>query len=236
MATSPAPTPNTPRFAWLRWLGGGVIAFIVLIQFSIFWLPQTNPPVLSGPTWPNAEAEAIARKACYDCHSNETVWPFYSKIAPVSWLVTRDVVEGRSRLNFSEWQQGGGEEGSDLAKMVANGKMPMPIYTITHPEARLTGHERVVLVEALTKLGVTVPSSSVATTKTMVVTQTITSELAATTARNYRGSGEVTQVELKRKGEHLFFAVRFTDGAEVFVNGLTGQVAYARLQSRPQNN
>jgi cytochrome c551/c552 len=140
-------TPRRP-FPWLRWIAGAAIVLVVLIQLVPVWAVQQNPPVHSEPDWSNAEAQAIARRACYDCHSNETVWPLYSKIAPVSWLVTYDVVEGREKLNFSEWALGGGKEADDIAETVAEGEMPPRIYTIMHPEAVLSDAERQVLMDA----------------------------------------------------------------------------------------
>jgi hypothetical protein len=133
---------------WLRWIAGAAIALVVLIQLVPVWAAQKNPPVHSEPDWSSAEARAIARRACYDCHSNETTWPLYSKIAPVSWLVTYDVVEGREKLNFSEWTLGGDKEADDIAEIVAEGEMPPRIYTIMHPEAVLSDGERQILMDA----------------------------------------------------------------------------------------
>ena len=82
----------------------GVLAVIfILIQFIP--VDRTNPPVTREVAWDSAETARIARRACYDCHSNETVWPWYSNIAPASLLVASDVRDGRSYLNFSEWDQ-----------------------------------------------------------------------------------------------------------------------------------
>src|SRR5690348_6573673 len=83
-------------------LGAGVLA-AQLVR------PQrTNPPVVSDVAAP-PEIEAVLRRACFDCHSNETAWPWYTAVAPISWVLHRDVLEGRRRLNFSEW----GEYASD---------------------------------------------------------------------------------------------------------------------------
>src|SRR5262245_48076822 len=88
---------------------GVLLALSVVIFIGIQLIPltrwQTNPVVVAEPNWPTAEDRALAQRACFDCHSNETVWPWYAHVAPVSWLVTRDVVEGRQKLNFSEWGQ-----------------------------------------------------------------------------------------------------------------------------------
>ena len=88
-----------------------VVALIVgfgLIQLVPYGRDHTNPPVTSEPAWDSPQTKALAQKACFDCHSNETVWPWYSSIAPGSWLIYRDVVEGRGNLNFSEWPATGG--------------------------------------------------------------------------------------------------------------------------------
>lgn len=90
------------------------------------------------------------RRACYDCHSNQTVWPWYSNIAPVSWLVERDVNSGRRHLNFSEWEQPG-RHAKDVAEQIKEGEMPPWFYRPMHPEARLTDEEKQVLMSGAEK-------------------------------------------------------------------------------------
>ena len=85
-------------------------ALFLLIQLIPVWLWQTNPPVRAEPAWPNQETRALAVRACFECHSNETRWPLYSRIAPMSWLVTSDVLRGRDELNFSEWDDDEAED------------------------------------------------------------------------------------------------------------------------------
>lgn len=127
-------------------LGVGVV--FVLIQ--LVRPSMTNPPV-TGDVGAPPEVAAVLKKACYDCHSNETVWPWYSQVAPVSWLVAHDVNDGRKHLNFSEWQ--GYEEGRKLKKLkeideeVGEGEMPMAIYLPAHPEAKLTDAEKKLLTD-----------------------------------------------------------------------------------------
>jgi hypothetical protein len=75
------------------------------------------------PRWDGPATRALAVRACYDCHSNETVWPWYSHVAPVSWLTQRDVAEGRRKLNFSEWDRGQ-KEARESGKTVRKGTMP----------------------------------------------------------------------------------------------------------------
>lgn len=84
----------------------GSLTILALALFAIQLVPygrdHTNPPARSEPPWSNAAARSYAVRACYACHSNETAWPWYSSIAPVSWLMQRDVEQGRAKLNFSE--------------------------------------------------------------------------------------------------------------------------------------
>jgi hypothetical protein len=86
---------------------------------------------------------ALAVRACFDCHSNETVWPWYSNIAPASWLTQSDVDEGRKHLNFSEWDRPQ-EDASEMVQIVGNMKMPMWYYP-----ARLSTADRAALVHGL---------------------------------------------------------------------------------------
>ncbi|HSL19758.1 MAG TPA: heme-binding domain-containing protein [Methylomirabilota bacterium] len=117
----------------------GVIG-AVLLAIQLVPVERSNPPVVADFDGPPA-VEAVLRASCYDCHSNETAWPWYSRVAPVSWLVARDVEEGRSRLNLSSW---GHQEPKRQAKLaeeiweeVAEGEMPLRAYRLAHPDARL---------------------------------------------------------------------------------------------------
>jgi hypothetical protein len=120
-----------------------------LIQLIPYGRDHTNPPVLQEPNW-DAQTRAIAQRACFDCHSNETVWTWHSNIAPVSWLVQRDVDQGRDELNFSEWEAGE-NDAEDIAEVILEGEMPLPIYLIMHPEARLSEAEKMQLINGLSK-------------------------------------------------------------------------------------
>jgi len=90
--------------------------------------------------------------ACYDCHSNQTRRPLYSRVAPFSWLVARDVEQGREKLNFSTWEGSGGDA-RDAAETIVEGSMPPRRYLPLHPDARLTEDERRLLVQALEGMG-----------------------------------------------------------------------------------
>ena len=126
------------------WIVLAGIMLLVVIQILPFGRDHTNASVRKEPQWDAPETRELAVRACFDCHSNQTVWPWYSNVAPVSWLVWSDVVRGRKELNFSEWdrpQREARESGSTVGK----GSMP-PWY---YPWARLTPTERQTLVQGL---------------------------------------------------------------------------------------
>ena len=128
----------------------GLVVFVV-IQLVPYGLRHPNPPVVAEPAWPDARTEELARTACYDCHSNETDWPLYSYVAPMSWLVRWDVERGRDELNFSEWDEFSGEA-HDAAELVADGSMPLGRYVLLHRDADLSADEQVELAAALARL------------------------------------------------------------------------------------
>jgi hypothetical protein len=157
----------------------GAIIGIILIGFVLIqFIPvdRTNPPVAQEPNWDSPQTRTLAERACFDCHSNETKWPWYSKVAPISWLVAHDVEEGRAALNLSEWGgrpageqgEGGGEgaeygeaeereggeggegmEVGEIAEVIAEGEMPLWQYLLIHPEARLSQAETKALITGL---------------------------------------------------------------------------------------
>lgn len=125
-----------------------VTLFVALVAIQIVPVDRTNPPVETEvPATP--EVRAVLRRACYDCHSNETVWPWYSRIAPVSFLVARDVHEAREEMNFSTWNRmtpkKQGEALHESWEKVAEGEMPLWFYLPLHPEARLSEQDRALL-------------------------------------------------------------------------------------------
>jgi len=105
---------------------------------------RTNPPV-TAPIEPPDEVRVVLARSCGDCHSNATRWPWYAHVAPMSWLVTHHVTEGRSNLNFSYWNALSPKERATKAKAVvdqlAAGKMPLSSYLLIHHDARLTPAE-----------------------------------------------------------------------------------------------
>jgi hypothetical protein len=143
----PLPSPRRRRTRRLVRVGLGLSVGLVAIQFVPYGWWHSNPPVTADAPWPTGEAAATARTACYACHSNETDWPPYSYVAPMSWLVRRDVERGRDELNFSEWD--GDQDADDAAEAVADGSMPPDRYVMLHPDARSSDAERRQLIDAL---------------------------------------------------------------------------------------
>jgi hypothetical protein len=126
---------------------------IPALQFVPYGRDHENPTVVREPAWDSPQTRYLAKRACFDCHSNETVWPWYANIAPASWLVTFDVREGRHHLNFSDWRQGQ-REGEDISKVrevVEEGEMPPMRYRLMHAEARLSSWQKTLLVRGLAK-------------------------------------------------------------------------------------
>ena len=123
----------------------------IAIQLIPYGRNHANPPVVREPAWNSPATRDLAKKACFDCHSNETTWPWYSKIAPLSWLVYWDVVEGRKELNLSDWRDGSrkSEQAGEIVKEVLEGEMPPLQYYIAHPEAKLDDQAKKQLVDGL---------------------------------------------------------------------------------------
>jgi hypothetical protein len=134
---------------WPLRLALGAGALLLAIQLVPYGRDHSNPPVGAEPNWSSPEVRALAVRACYDCHSNTTVWPWYSNVAPVSWLLQRDTVEGRRKLNFTEWERPQ-KKAKDAAEEVSEGEMPMWIYSAMHAQARLTPAETKQLSDGLT--------------------------------------------------------------------------------------
>jgi cytochrome c551/c552 len=124
-------------------------ALFLLIQLIPYGHNHTNQAVVSEPKWDNSQTRALAKRACFDCHSNETVWPWYSNIAPVSWLVQKDVNEGRDRFNFSDWQNAYLDDLGEFTEAIEGGGMPPAQYLLLHPNARLSKVEKQQLIDGL---------------------------------------------------------------------------------------
>src|ERR1700685_1628432 len=120
----------------VKWIVPGSIAFLILIQ--IIQPSRTNPPVVASRSLEShvdvpPEVQSVLKRSCYDCHSNATVWPWYSHVAPVSWYVARDVNVARGHVNFQNWEaqineQEGKEHLGLICKRVREGHMTQAVY------------------------------------------------------------------------------------------------------------
>lgn len=133
----------------VRTVAAIAFAGLIVIQVVPYGRRHSNPPVVAEPSW-DPDTRALAERACFDCHSNQTRWPWYSDLAPVSWFVQHHVEEGREELNFSEWTRGGATD--ELAEVVREGEMPPRSYTLMHPSARLSAAEQAKLAHGLDAL------------------------------------------------------------------------------------
>lgn len=138
----------------MRWLFRlfvlGLVVFLA-IQLVPYGKDHTNPRTVRELKWDSNETRTLAVAGCFACHSNLTQWPWYTEIAPISWLTTRDVNDGRAVLSFSEWQR---PQDVDLQQVISaiRGKgMPPLHYRLIHSEARLSDTERQALEQGLTK-------------------------------------------------------------------------------------
>lgn len=124
-----------------------VLGFIA-IQFVPYGREHTNPAVTGEPEWDSARTAILFMQACGDCHSNDTRWPWYTNIAPVSWRMQQHVDEGREVLNVSQWGTGE-QEADEAAGVVRDGEMPPFDYVLAHPGANLSAADRQALVDGL---------------------------------------------------------------------------------------
>lgn len=132
------------------------ILAIVFLLAQFVRPARTNPPidpaqVVQSHLEVPARVEELLRNSCYDCHSNETAWPWYAAVAPASWLVVRDTNKGRRHLNFSEWGDyppgKADHKLEEIIEYVEDGSMPLPIYLPLHPEAKLEDSDRQLLMQ-----------------------------------------------------------------------------------------
>ena len=121
----------------------------VLLAIQFVRMPRTNPAATREVRWDTPATRALASRACFDCHSNGTVWPWYSHVAPASWLVINHVNSGRRHLDFSEWDRPQHATFTDVEDNVTSGEMPIWNYVIVHPRAKLTPAERQQLLDGL---------------------------------------------------------------------------------------
>jgi hypothetical protein len=111
----------------------------------------SNPAVVQEPVWDSPQTRALTVRACFDCHSNQVRYPWYSNIAPVSWLVQNDVSGARGTLNFSDWagSTGRGDSAGEVTRVIQRGSMPPNYYVWLHPSAKLTPAEQTALASGL---------------------------------------------------------------------------------------
>lgn len=140
-----------------------VIAAATLGAIQLIPITRDNPPIVREPDWDSAQTRALTVQACYDCHSSETDWPWYSHVAPASWVLRYDVTEGREALDFSDWDhQMSLEPDPDepfapdpldqrIEDEIRSGRMPPGTYRLLNPQARLTEAEKESLIEGLRK-------------------------------------------------------------------------------------
>jgi hypothetical protein len=123
-----------------------------LIQLIPIGGGVTNPPVVNEPKWSSSAPRELAKNSCFDCHSNETTHPWYSKVAPSSWLYVRDVKQGRRALNFSDWPTDSRYQkalANEIREILLEGEMPPIQYTIFHPDSKLSSAQIDQLVNGL---------------------------------------------------------------------------------------
>jgi mono/diheme cytochrome c family protein len=133
---------------WLKRLSLVLLAAFLLIQAVPYGRAHDDPAVTGEPNWDSKRTAQLVDAACGDCHSNLTDWAWYSNVAPSSWLVQRDVDEGREILNFSEWDRPQGETG-EAVEAVEEGAMPPWQYKLMHSDARLSDAEKQDLIRGL---------------------------------------------------------------------------------------
>jgi len=127
-----------------------LIAAFLLIQLIPYGRDHDNPRTVKEPEWSSVATRELTQQGCFDCHSNLTEWPWYTNVAPVSWLTTRDVDDGRAVLNFSEWQRTQDADLQDLIDAIRDKDMPPIQYRLVHKNARLSDNERQALERGLT--------------------------------------------------------------------------------------
>jgi len=146
----------------MKWLKRSLIGLAVTFVVIQFIRPSlANPPIdetktIGATAEVPSDVQAILERSCYDCHSNKTVWPWYSNVAPVSWLLADDVKDGRKELNFSEWgtykERRKSRKLKELCEQVKESEMPLTLYVPLHSSAKLSDADRTRLCEWSTAL------------------------------------------------------------------------------------
>jgi len=142
---------TSTSYRWLKRVGiaiGCLVGIFLLMQVVPYGRTHANPSILAEPEWDSPRTRELAVRACFNCHSNETEWPWYAGVAPFSWVVQLDVENARDTLNFSEWTHPY-DLAADSGSSVIRGDMPPYKYRMAHPEANLTLNERIELARGL---------------------------------------------------------------------------------------
>lgn len=147
---------------WIKILAwDGLILLVILAAIQLIPVDHDPPPTVREPVWDSSDTRDLAVDACFDCHSNQTEWPWYAKIAPSSWVLWYDVTQGREALNFSDWDQHDQPEAAEnenfppkplaerIEAEIRSGAMPPGLYRLAHPDARLSEAEKDALIEGL---------------------------------------------------------------------------------------
>jgi hypothetical protein len=138
---------------------GGTLASSALVAVVVVFLAaqavpygrdHSNAPTTGEPEWATPETRELVQRACFDCHSNEVTWPWYSNVAPMSWAIWKHVKDGRNKVNYSEFDRPQ-READESRKEVKQGSMPPPYYTFggLHSDANLSADELAALIEGL---------------------------------------------------------------------------------------
>jgi hypothetical protein len=127
---------------------GVIVGIFLLMQLVPYGRTHSNPPTVVEPAWDSPRTRELAVRACFDCHSNHTRWPWYANVAPFSWAVQLDVESARDIINFSEWNRRY-ELAVYAGRRTRNGMMPPYKYKMAHPEANLTPEETLELARGL---------------------------------------------------------------------------------------
>lgn len=132
----------------LFWILGLGVVGLLLIQFIPFGHTHTNPPTVAEPKWTSPQARALVKEHCFQCHSNETHWTWYSNIAPASWLIAFDAIECRQYFNFSDWNNRPGEL-EEMVGAIQECEMPPIQYWLFHHSSKMNIQQKQQLISAL---------------------------------------------------------------------------------------
>ncbi|HID70153.1 MAG TPA: cytochrome C [Desulfobacterales bacterium] len=133
----------------IKMMLGGAILLVGIAQIVPYGKNHDNPPVQQEVAWDSPQTKELFYRACGDCHSNITKWPWYSNVAPLLWMVSHDVTEGRKNFNVSMWDVQKVNKGVYAADQLQEGKMPPFGYLLNHPEAKLPKEEKATLIRGL---------------------------------------------------------------------------------------